>query len=348
MPADYSRIQRLLQIVTLIQSGGQWNVPRLAQETGCSERSIYRDIRVLQNASVPVSYDDEKKTYKVSGDFFLPPVQLKADEALALIAMAEQVGGAEQVPHLKPALTGAQKLRSQLSPSVRRQLEKADGKVSIKLARANAPESTAGSFEKVHHAVENRLTLDVAYDSAASQASGKAPSGGGKFLLDPYALMFNQRAWYVVGYSHKHKEVRNFKLSRFTRLIGTAHGFEPQKGWTLEKHLGNAWRMMRGKPTVEVELEFQPEFADTIEETQWHKTQKTEILDNGALRFTATVDGIEEIVWWVLSMGPGCRVIRPPALVERVRELAGRVVSQYAEANTGGDERVRRAAHEET
>lgn len=316
-----------MKIVTLVQSGGVWNVARLAKETGAGERSIYRDLNVLSAAGVPCIFDEDQKSYSMGRDFFLPPVQLKADEALALIAMAEQVGGAEQVPHLKAAVTAAQKLRSQLSPMVRRQIEKTDGKVAIKLAAAGVPEGTEGAFATVHGAIEARHRLDVAYDSAASARAGKP--AGGKFKLDPYSLMFNQRAWYVLGYSHKHKEVRSFKLSRFTRLLRMEEVFEIPKGWTLEKHLGNAWRMIRGKPSVEVELEFQPDFADTIDETRWHKTQKTEYTDDGALRFVVTVDGLDEIVWWVLSMGPGCRVIRPPALAERVRELAGRVVGMY-------------------
>jgi len=332
MAADYSRIHRLLKIVTLIQSGGQWNAKRLAEATGTGERSIYRDLSVLAAAGVPCHFDEQSKSYSVARDFFLPPVQLKADEALALIAIAEQVGGAEQVPHLKPAVTAAQKLRSQLSPEVRKQLEKVDGKVSIKLAAAGVPESTESAFATVHSAIDARQTLDVAYDSASS-ARAKKPTDG-RFKIDPYALMFNQRAWYLLGLSHKHKEVRSFKLSRFTRLLRTGDQFAVPKGWNLDKHLGNAWRMIRGKPSVEVELEFQPEFADTIEETRWHKTQETTYADDGTLRFTCTVDGLDEIVWWVLSMGPGCRVIRPPALADRVRDLAGAVVELYG--GTGG------------
>lgn len=328
MPADYSRINRLLKIITLVQSGGRWNARRLAEELGATERSIYRDLKVLDKVGIPLQFDEQRKSYVIARDFFLPPVQLRPDEAMALVALAEQVAGLEQIPHLKPGLRAAQKLRAQLPPAIRSHLEKSDGRLSIRLAASSPPESTQDAFGKVHTAIESRRQLEVSYESPRAAREG---AGGSKpFRLDPYELWFNLRAWYVIGFSHKHGEVRNFKLSRFDRLQVTQQRFTIPASWSLEKHLGHAWRMIRGRPRYEVELRFDAEFADTIDETRWHFTQQTELLDDGSLKFTATVDGLDELVWWVMSMGPHCRVIRPRQLAERVRELAERTAGLYS------------------
>lgn len=327
MPADYSRITRILHILTLVQSGGRWNAERLAEATGTTQRSIYRDLKVLGSLGIPLVYDKEKQSYVIAGGFFLPPVQLKPEEALALVALAEQVGGQEQVPHLRAAIDAARKLRAQLPAAVRTQLEKTDGKVNIRLAAASPPESGNDVFSKVHQAIELGQRLEVTYDSLRAMRAGEVASK--TFHIDPYALLFNQRAWYLVAFSHKHGEVRNFKLSRFTRLRATKELFTRPKDWTLEKHLGNAWRMIRGKPRYDVELHFDSEFADTIDETRWHPTQQTEPLDGGGLKFTAQVDGLDELVWWVLSMGPHCRVVRPAELADRVRDLAEKTARLY-------------------
>ena len=45
--------------------------------------------------------------------------------------------------------------------------------------------------------------------------------------------------------------------------------------------------------------------------------------------FRCKVDGLDEIVWWILSMGPHCVVNKPPELADWVRELAAGIVSQY-------------------
>jgi predicted DNA-binding transcriptional regulator YafY len=40
---------------------------------------------------------------------------------------------------------------------------------------------------------------------------------------------------------------------------------------------------------------------------------------------------LEEIVWWVLSMGPHCVVQHPGELAQQVKSLAAVIVAKYAE-----------------
>ena len=61
MAADYSRIHRLLKILTLIQGAKGWTPKRLALECQTTERTIYRDMKMLEGAGIPNFYDDEAK-----------------------------------------------------------------------------------------------------------------------------------------------------------------------------------------------------------------------------------------------------------------------------------------------
>ena len=76
MAVDYSRIHRLLKILTLIQGSKGWTPSRLAAECGTTERTIYRDMKMLEGAGIPYFYDEDAKCYSIHRDFFLPPVQL--------------------------------------------------------------------------------------------------------------------------------------------------------------------------------------------------------------------------------------------------------------------------------
>ncbi len=325
MAADYSRIHRLLKILTLIQGSTGWTASRIAAECGTTERTTYRDLQMLQGAGIPYFYDDEKKCYSIRRDFFLPPVQLTLDESLALAALAEHVGGAEQIPFTKAAGRAITKIRGQLPAKIRDELERLDDRVSIKLAAAAPPEGMADVYETVRTALSSRKALRCKYDS---MTNGKVTDKNA-FLFRPYTLLFNQRAWYVLGYHAGRKEVRCLKLSRFTQTEPTDIGYEIPATFNAEKHLGNAWRMIRGAKSYAVELLFDKEFADTISDTQWHTTQDVAWNDDGSITFTCKVDGLDEIVWWILSMGPHCRVIQPPELADRVKTLALDMVALY-------------------
>jgi predicted DNA-binding transcriptional regulator YafY len=323
MAADYSRIHRLLKILTLIQGSKGWTAQTLSVECGTTERTIYRDMKMLEGADIPYFYDEEAKCYRVHRDFFMPPVQLTLDESLALAALAEHIGGQEQVPFTKAAARAIAKIRGQLPSPIQRELEQIEDHVAIKLAAANPPEGSADVYETMRSALSRKLALRCEYESLGGSKNGQT------FILKPYTLFFNQRAWYVVGHHSKHDDVRCLKLSRFSRIELTDHSYAIPKTFSLDRHLGNAWRMIRGKKTFEVELLFDPEFAETIADTHWHSTQEVIWNDDKSITFTCKVDGLEEIVWWVLSMGPHCTVKEPKELIEQVRKLAGEMIALY-------------------
>lgn len=335
MPADYSRVHRLLRIITLVQGGGTWTPESLADACGVKPRSIFRDIKCIEQAGIPLAFDHKLKRYTIDGEHYLPPTQLSMEESLAVIALAEEVSRTEQVPHLQAALSAAQKLRSQLPPRVREHLSKTDGRVTIKLAAAEPPGQETSAFHRVRNAIANRFVLDVTYDSPPPGPSSHPadPAGStakrGPFKLCPYELVFEQRAWYVIGHSSRHNAVRTFKLSRFTRLIVMDTQFEAPKTWSLDKFRGNAWRMIRGPRRHTVEILIDPPFSETIGETQWHKTQQSEELEDGRLRLRFEIDGLDEVVWWVLSLGPNAKVLSPPDLAEKVKQLAESTAALY-------------------
>jgi predicted DNA-binding transcriptional regulator YafY len=329
MAADYKRIHRLLKIYTLIQGDQGWTCERLADEFKTSQRTIFRDIDVLRSIGMPVFHDPERKCYQIRRDFYMPPLELTFEESLALISLGRYIHDEEQIPFTGPALKAMAKIRSQLPPAVRRELDLIEDHLAIKLSASAPQDGFRDFYALIQKAIATRTRLRCRYESSsAGDATASKPTGW--FQLSPYCLFFSQRAWYVVGFHSLRDEVRTLKLNRFADMQPTDIAYELPKTFTLEKHLGNAWRMMRGNRRHDVEIIFDASFAETISDTSWHKTQSFELLPDGSLRFACTVDGLDEIVWWVLSMGAHCRVVRPQELIQRVRDESQRMLALYA------------------
>jgi predicted DNA-binding transcriptional regulator YafY len=87
--------------------------------------------------------------------------------------------------------------------------------------------------------------------------------------------------------------------------------------------------MIPSDADFEVELLFETPFSQTVSDTRWHATQDIQWHDDESCTFTCTVSGLDEIVWWVLSMGPHCKVIKPQELANRVAELARSTAEIY-------------------
>jgi len=352
----YTRVHRLLRIITLIQSGRGWNAERLAAACQTTVRTIYRDLNMLEGAGIPYHFDEIAGCYRIRRDFFLPPMDLTLDEALALMCLAECAADQEQIPFIKPAARAVNKIVSQLPLSLRQAVEDVDAHIEMRLAASMPADGVADVYEIVRKAIAKRRILCCTYESAR-KADCSTPSGNLTsvesnpdisrdrsechptptthqepekcFFFAPYCLFYNQRAWYAIGYHESRNEVRSLKLNRFTGLEATDQGYVIPEGFSLQDHFGKAWRMIPGNHVYSVELHFDAKFAETIADTHWHDTQEIEWQEDGSILFRCEVDGLDEIVWWVLSMGPHCVVRQPRELVKRVKELSQQTASKY-------------------
>ncbi len=324
MPA-YTRVHRLLRLVLLVQTG-RHRAKELADACSTSPRNIYRDLKELEGAGLPVRFDRKSGCYRLEAGFHLPPMQLTIEECLAISLLAEQLGGRKQIPFLAEAMHALRKIEAQLPAPIRERIDGDRGSLEVRTAAAEPVDQHRDVYEKIHRAIRDRAALDVAYEPATS--------GGGerRFVLEPYALFFSVRAWYVVGRRRDTDDLRSLKLSRFASLKENGERYRIPKSFSLDTHLGNAWRMIRGAPEVKVELRFDAEFAATVSDTIWHRTQEARHHADGSCTLEFTVSGFEEIAWWILSMGPHCEVVRPKALAERVRDLAARTADRYAKS----------------
>ncbi len=321
---NYTRVHRLLRLITLIQGCPNLNARRLAAQCETTERNIYRDLEMLQGAGVPVSFDKDCEGYAIRRDFFLRPVDLTLEEAMALVMLADRVGAEEQIPHVAQAARAAEKLRAVLPRPIGEMINEIMPRMVLSLAQAS-DEPTSDVYGVMRDAIIHRRAVECGYESPSRKADAEADV----FRFDPYALYFGQRAWYVVGFHHVRHEVRTLKLSRFTCCRSMHQPYAIPDNFSLDRHFGQAWRMMPSGTTHRILLHFAPTVAETVADTHWHDSQTVEWLADGSIQMGFEIDGLEEIVWWILSYGPHCRVIEPAALAQRVCDLQKSAAAQY-------------------
>lgn len=325
---EYKRIHRLLKILTLIQSEDGWTAKRLMEELGACDRTIRRDLKALRKLDIPYFYDEEKKCYQLPRDFLLKPLNLSFAESLALISLGELVGSDGQVPLTGDAGSAIKKIRSQLPQKFRDKLNKLDGQIAVHLNRTSKgdeDDATREVYDEIHAALTDRQALECRYESLSVMRGDKKAE---PFIFKPYVLLFKKRDWYVIGHHGRHNETRNLKLRRFMSFERTEESYDIPESFNLDDHLGNAWSMMRGK-SHEVEILFDKEFSETIRSTYWHHTQEFEYQEDDSILFKCTVDGLDEIVWWVMGMGHHAIVKKPLELIDRVREEASKMAALY-------------------
>ena len=84
---DTKRLSRLTAILMLLQTKRLSTASELASRFMVSNRTIYRDIKALEQAGVPI-LTEEGKGYLLMEGYRIPPVMFTESEANALITVS--------------------------------------------------------------------------------------------------------------------------------------------------------------------------------------------------------------------------------------------------------------------
>ncbi len=310
------RLARVLQVLQLIQSRGRWNARAIAAELECSERTVFRDLQVLEVAGVPWYVDEQDRCYRVRPDFRFPVLNLTEAEALGQAAAAAMT----EAPGLAAIGAGARATTAKLAATTPEAAQKilteaARLVVVLDLKLADHSRHTE-TIQTIQWALLRRKQLAGRYHSPYGPKTVS-------LRLHPYRLCLVKQAWYLIARAADGEVPRTYRVARFQSLRMLDAGADVPADFDLRGYFGNAWSVFRGSTTYDVEIAFCPEAADLVTETVWHPTQTVRRQRDGSVTLKFRVDGLEEILWWVLGWAGRGRVIEPPELramaVEQLR-----------------------------
>jgi predicted DNA-binding transcriptional regulator YafY len=320
---DEKPITRLIKLLKMLQFGVVQNRSGLAKSFGVDRRTISRYFDTLRKAGVPVKYDRKARGYYLPGASYLPPTDFTADEALSLLALAAEHGRKPRLPLYEAAFSAAAKLEASLPAPLRNELRGTTRAINIRMCQTSHLDGKSHIHQQLVAAISNRNVARIEYESFTEweRISTK---------LRPYQLLFSRRSWYVIGRSSLHREVRIFNLSRMISITMLRERFTMPRNFDLDKYLRNAWHLIPGAGRdAHVKVRFKPLVAGNVAEVLWHKTQRTKLLDDGSLEFTATVSGLNEIAWWILGYGDQAEVLQPAKLRQLIAQRARNMAAMY-------------------
>ncbi len=319
MPSD--RVSRLLQLITLLQTRTGWDARSLSRELEISTRTLYRDLNTLEAAGIPCRSEDGGG-YRIQQGFFLPPVSLSASEVLGLMQLTRFVGPQRERPYHGHALSAIYKLIS----SVPEPLRSTCGEMLAHFSTLADPQLGTDRESEVFVQLQQAIGMG----RACRLVYGSPVENGAMTLeFDPYLLHHVNRAWYVLGRSGLHDEVRMLKLIRIEELTLLTRVFDRPTGFTIDSKLGKAWRMIPEGKEHDIELEFTRRVATNVSEVRWHESQSHRLLADGRCVMKFRVDGLNEIAWWVCGYADQVVVRKPKKLREIVAEMHHSAAALY-------------------
>jgi predicted DNA-binding transcriptional regulator YafY len=220
-----SQLSRLISILTLLKSKRLLTATEIAEKFDVSVRTVYRDIRKLEESNVPI-ITIEGKGYSLMDGYMIAPVQFTEKQANALITVQHIVNQSKDsslIDNFQEALT---KIKSVFRTSILEKSELLNNKILV--------------FDTKHEKVSsNALSeLQIAITNFNFTEINYLKKNDDKITfrkIEPCAIYLSYNNWILLAWCHLRNEFRAFRIDRIQHFKILPEFFEDRK-FDLKKY----------------------------------------------------------------------------------------------------------------
>ncbi len=310
---------RILRVLQLIQGRGRYGVKEIATELECSERTIFRDMAVLELAGVPYYFDETEKCYRLRPGFLFPAINMSDDELIgqATASALTAAPGLDVTGGARPATRKLQTSSREPAAQLLADVERVTSVLDLKLA----------DHSRHHEMIRTAQWALIQGRRLTGTYASPYESRPKRLELHPYRLCLVNQAWYLIARPELSDQPRTYRITRFKNLRPIDAPANLPADFDLREYFGNAWAVYRGNQSYNVEIHVAPEAAPIITETVWHHTQTVQHHRDRSVTLRFQIDGLNEIVHWVLGWSGRVRVVQPAELRDLVVEQLRRAIT---------------------
>ena len=321
------RLARLLSVASILYSRGSGEagvaVTDIAELTGMTTRTVYRDIRALEDELGMPIFQAGRGRYGIEKKYFLPPLRLTLPEAVVLFLSSRLI--ARWSDEYDQAVVSAfTKLADLLPQPIARHV----AATMLSVGRADPNEPFTRNFAVVAQGWADGRVVEFDYEPASGGAE-RRHARVRPYFLEPDAA---GRSVYLIGFDETVDAMRTLKVERMRNAILTANRYEIPEEFDPDAWLAHSWGIWSSDTTdvAHVRLRFDASVAPRVRESIWHRSQRITDLPDGGLEMELAVAGIVEIRPWILGWGDAVEVLAPPELRDVVAQAVTRAAARYS------------------
>lgn len=214
-----SQLPRLISILTLLKSKRLLTASELSQKFDVSIRTVYRDIRKLEEAGVPV-ITIEGKGYSLMDGYTVAPVQFTEKQANALITAQHLVNQSEDISFIQNFGEALTKIKSVFRSSIQEKSELLNHKIYV---FDNKFENIASNaLSEIQLAITNFNYVEINYQKANDDKVSFRK-------IEPCAIYSTFQKWILIAWCHLRKDYRSFRIDRIQHFKILPDKFEDRK-----------------------------------------------------------------------------------------------------------------------
>ncbi len=309
-----NRLDRVTAILIQLQSKRIVKAQDIAERFNISLRTVYRDIRTLEEAGIPL-VGETGVGYSIMDGYRLPPVMFTMEEATAFLTAEKLVEKLTDVSTDESFKSAMYKVRSVLRAAEKDHLELMDNHIEV-LDNHYLPKdkNTSGSLQVILKSISDKNVLTITYFANHNQETTSRN-------VEPVGIFYSGSNWYLIAFCQLRNDYRNFRTDRIAQIVTTPLPFKKEhpalktylKQVTKEKELYNV--------VILVDKDIIKHFGDQ----KYYNGFISQREIKGKIEMTFLTCSLEGFARWYMMFGDRAEIVTPAGLRGTIKKIAAAI-----------------------
>ncbi|WP_143304499.1 helix-turn-helix transcriptional regulator [Chitinophaga vietnamensis] len=318
-----NRIDRLTAILIQLQGKKIVKASEIADRFDISLRTVYRDVKALQEAGVPIGAEAGTGYYIVEG-YHLPPVMFSKEEAAALLTGEKLMEKFSDQSNQKQFSFAMQKIRSVLRGSEKDYLESLDENIAVLRfqPRYLEEDSFPNRFlTDIQHALGTRQLVNMEYFSIQDEKATRRD-------VEPIGIFHSSNAWHLIAWCRLRQGYRDFRIDRIRRLSVQPESYDKDRHMSLQEYLDK--QRSYEKDQVQVfKIRFSNDVLRFMREQKYFFGLITEEAIGDYTEMSFLQPSYDYFCRWLVMFGNKAEVLHPAGLKQAMQKLVTELKDHY-------------------
>ena len=315
-----NRIDRLAAILIQLQSRPLIKAQDIADKFSISLRTVYRDVKALEEAGVPV-IGEAGTGYRLMEGYKLPPVMFNMDEATALLTASKLVQSKTDAGISKHYIAALDKIRAILRHSEKDHIEEIDNHIAVMAHPAIVYQPQAELYlQSILKAIGSSLVIEINYVSLEKNEATRRK-------VEPVGIYYLGSHWYLIAFCQLRKDYRNFRTDKITQLNITNES-NSKTHPTLQSFIA---QMSAEREVQKVVIDVEPGIVKYLGEQKYYNGFVKEEKAGDYVRMTFLTGSLMGFSRWFMLYGDHAKIVEPLELNDMISRIAENILKKIEE-----------------
>lgn len=313
---DVKKFNRILSIYVQLQSRNWITAKQFADRYQVSIRTIYRDIKALENAGVPI-YNEQGKGYALVEGYKIPPTIFTKDEAYSFVIaekLMENFADKKMSFNFSSAL---HKMKAVLRSSEKENVALIEDQFLI--FDTTSSKTTNEMLSVLLESIVSKKQIEILYQKPGESKADTR-------LLEPIGIFYEHDYWYFMAFCYLRNDYRQFRIDRVKQIVNTTTSFIHEHK-PLDYFLNEKKQMEVQKTTVKILAPKKSAHYFNWDRNSYGFVSEKTINDKVELTFETTTY-LQYFARWFLMYSVEADIVEPPELKQLVADLLKKAIEK--------------------